>query len=57
MAWADLLRRVYALDALACPRCAGRMRLIATITQVEVIRAILMPCGFPTALPERGRPL
>ena len=30
-AWADLMRRVFDIDVLACPRCGGRMRLIATI--------------------------
>jgi len=27
--WADLLYRVFAADALACPNCGGRMRVIA----------------------------
>jgi hypothetical protein len=31
LAWADLLRRVFAVDVLECPRCGGRMRLLATI--------------------------
>ena len=30
VAWADLLRRVFALDILACPDCGGRLRLLAT---------------------------
>ncbi len=30
-AWADLLRRVFAFDVLACPDCGGRLRLLATI--------------------------
>src|SRR5439155_3052488 len=29
--WTDLLRRTFALDVLACPRCGGRMRVIATL--------------------------
>ena len=29
--WADLIRRAFDLDALACHRCGGRMRLLATI--------------------------
>ena len=29
--WAALLRRVLALDVLACPRCGGRLRVIATV--------------------------
>jgi hypothetical protein len=30
-AWADLMRRAFELDVLACPRCGGRMRVLATI--------------------------
>ena len=29
--WALLMRRAFDLDVLRCPRCAGRMQLIATI--------------------------
>jgi len=34
-------RRSFDLDVLACPRCGGRMRLIATIHDPSVIRRIL----------------
>ena len=40
-AWADLMRRAFELDVLACPRCGGRMRLIATIDDATVIDEIL----------------
>ncbi len=30
-AWADLLRRVFLFDILACGECGGRLRLVATI--------------------------
>jgi hypothetical protein len=36
---------------LACPRCGGRMRLVATIEQREVIKRILRHLGLPTELP------
>ena len=41
--WAILLRRVYDLDALACPKpgCAGRLRPIAAITNSATVRKIL----------------
>ena len=29
--WADLMRRTFGIDVLACPRCGGRFRLIALI--------------------------
>jgi hypothetical protein len=40
-AWAALMRRAFGLDVLACPRCGGRLRLIATVEDPEAIRAIL----------------
>jgi Putative transposase len=39
--WAALMRRAFALDVLACPRCGGRMRVIATIADPAAIRQIL----------------
>ncbi|MBI5624182.1 MAG: transposase [Elusimicrobia bacterium] len=47
-AWADLMRRAFDLDVLACPRCGGRMRLIATIEDPAVIRRLLDHLGLPT---------
>jgi len=44
--WAALMRRVFALDVLACPRCGGRLRVIATIQDPAVVRAILAPLGL-----------
>ena len=29
--WAELMKRVWAIDVLECPRCFGRMRLVAAI--------------------------
>jgi hypothetical protein len=40
--WARLLKRVFALEMGTCPWCQrGVLRLIAVITQREVIRKIL----------------
>jgi Putative transposase len=40
--WARLLKRVFALDMARCPFCQqGTLRIIAAITQGEVIRKIL----------------
>lgn len=44
-AWADLMRRAFEADVLACPRCPGRMVLLATIEDPAVIRRILMHLG------------
>ena len=40
--WAPLLKRVFALDMARCPLCQqGSLRIIAAITQGEVIRKLL----------------
>ena len=39
--WAALMHRAFAIDVLACPRCGGRLRLIATLHHPAVIRKIL----------------
>jgi hypothetical protein len=40
-AWARLIKQVYEVDPLVCPRCAGVMRIIAFIEQPAVIEKIL----------------
>jgi hypothetical protein len=47
--WAALMRRAFDLDVLRCPRCAGRMELIATIDDPAVIHRILTHLGLPGA--------
>ena len=47
--WAALMRRAIDLDVLRCPRCAGRMQLIATIDDPAVIQRILAHLGLPGA--------
>jgi len=49
--WADLMRRTFGFDVLACPRCGGRLRLIALIEQAAVIRRILGHLGLRTEVP------
>jgi len=49
--WANLMRRTFGYDVLACPRCGGRLRLIALIEQRLVIQRILRHLGLPTDLP------
>jgi hypothetical protein len=50
--WAELMRRTFALDVLACPRCGGRLRLVALIEQAAVVQRILRHLGLPTEVPE-----
>ncbi|MFQ5830128.1 MAG: hypothetical protein ACE5JD_13380 [Candidatus Methylomirabilia bacterium] len=40
-AWADLMRRAFEIDVLACPRCGGRMRLIAPLLECSSLRRSL----------------
>jgi hypothetical protein len=58
--WAALLRRVFALDVFACPRCGGRRRLVGVHTGGEPLRALLERLGLgsasPSAEPSRSPP-
>jgi hypothetical protein len=49
--WAELLRRVFAIDVLTCPHCGGTRRLIAFLTDPPVVRKILAHLGHPTEPP------
>jgi putative transposase/transposase-like zinc-binding protein len=49
--WADLIRRVFAADVLECPRCGGRMRILAAIQNPRAIRDILDHLGLPSRAP------
>ena len=46
--WAMLIKRVYEVDALACPQCGGQMKVITFIEppQGDVIEKILRHCGL-----------
>ena len=52
--WAQLLRRVYWVDVLACP-CGGRRAIVADISDSEVVVAILAHLGLPTEAPPVAR--
>lgn len=49
--WAELMRRTFGVDVLACPRCGGRLRLIALVEEAAVINRILRHLGLPPAIP------
>jgi hypothetical protein len=61
--WAQLLRRVFFLDALTCPRCDAAMLVLALLSEPEVVRKILLhldlPADVPAPAPARctGEPL
>ncbi len=56
--WAQLMRRAFEVDVLACPRYGGRLRLIALIEALAVARRILtdlaLPADLPRAAPARA---
>lgn len=41
MSWAQRLKRVFAIEIDTCVRCQGRLRVIASIEEPEVIARIL----------------
>ena len=55
-AWANLMRRAFDIDVLACPRCGGRLRLLGTIEDPVAIRAILDSLAMSDALLDRPPP-
>jgi hypothetical protein len=53
-AWAELMKRVWALDVLECPLCRGRMRILADIHSPEAIERILKCLDLPSRAPPAG---
>jgi hypothetical protein len=50
-AWAELMERSFGFDVLACPRCTGRLTLVALIRDAAVVGRILRHLGLPDAVP------
>jgi hypothetical protein len=53
--WADLLKKVFAVDVLACPDCGGRLQLIAFIAEATVACRILDHLGLDSQGPPVAR--
>ncbi len=51
LSWAQLMQRVFLVDVLECPVCAGRMRLVAAIVEPRVVARILAHLGLPARAP------
>jgi hypothetical protein len=49
--WAQLLRRVFFLDALTCPRCDTAMVVLALISDLHLVQKILRHLELPADLP------
>ena len=58
--FAELMRRVPNINVLRGPFCSGKRKLIALITEAQVIRAILecldLPVDPPEVMPARWPP-
>jgi hypothetical protein len=53
--WSELLRKVFAIDVLECPRCGGRLELIAIISEPGVAKRILDHLGLASQAPPLAR--
>ena len=49
--WAALMQRTFGFNVLECPRCLGRLRLVALIEAPGVVRRILVHLGLPAEVP------
>ena len=49
--WAELLQRVFGIDALRCPRCGSTLRLVPAIEDPDVARKILECLKLPARAP------
>ena len=49
--WAWLLRRVFAIDIITCPRCEAPMKVVTVATEPDSIRAVMAHLPPPRAPP------
>jgi hypothetical protein len=52
--WSKLLKRVFAVDVLSCPRCDGPMRMVAFVADERIARKILTHLGLASRPPPRS---
>jgi hypothetical protein len=39
--WAAMIRKVYEVDPMLCPKCGGRMKVVAFLTDFTVVDRII----------------
>jgi len=44
--WSRLIQKIYEVDPLTCPKCQGKMRVIAFIEDPDVVKKILKHLHF-----------
>jgi hypothetical protein len=52
--WAELLKRTFGVDVLACPKCHGRTKLLAMVTEPASFARYLVGIGEPVDVPARS---
>ena len=59
--WAELLRRMFAIEVFRCPSCGGTRRLLVAIQDPVAIKRVLrairargLPCAAPEMAPARA---
>ena len=50
--WAQLMKRVFAIDVLECPRCHSQMQCVEFVLAGPKIRSILDSVGYAADSPE-----
>ena len=55
MTWAQRLKRVFAIEIEKCEKCGGKVKIIASIEDPDVIEKILKHLGLDEASQERNR--
>ena len=55
--WANMLRRIYEIDPLACRNCGSEMRVISFIMDPKVVSKILDHVGTKVHRKGRGPPV
>ncbi|MFS8067973.1 MAG: hypothetical protein ACMG6S_16590, partial [Byssovorax sp.] len=53
--WAILMQRTFGVDALKCPKCAAKMRILATLTDPAEVKKILSHLRLRTEPLPRAR--
>ena len=59
MTWAALIKAIYEVDPLTCPKCGGEMKIVSFITEAAVVQKILRHCRLwkePLPIPIRPPP-
>jgi len=56
ISWAVLIKAVFEVDPLKCPKCGGTMKIVSFVEEPIVIRKILKQCNLWKNLTPRAPP-